>query len=340
MLAIEIREPGDPSVLVPCRKAVPVPGNGELLIRVAAAGVNRPDCLQRRGIYPAPAGASEIPGLEVSGTVAACGPATNDTSTPAAHTLRVGDRVCALLTGGGYAEYCTAPIEQCLPVPGNLDWIQAAAVPETFFTVWTNLFQRGQLSAGESVLVHGGASGIGTTAIQLAAAFDARVFATAGNTEKLALCKSLGAEQAINYHEHSFLPQVKALTQGNGVDVILDIVGASYFEDNLRSLNKDGRLIIIGVLGGRDVEMNLGQLLTRRLTIIASTLRAQSPSAKGRIARELLQHVWPLLASGQVAPVIQKSMPLVDAVRAHEIMEANQTLGKLVLTTNSFESTD
>jgi len=334
MLAIEIREPGDPAVLIPGRMAVPEPGNDELLIRVAAAGVNRPDCLQRRGIYPAPAGASEIPCLEISGTVAACGAATNGTS-----IFNVGDRVCALLAGGGYAEYCTVPVEQCLPIPENLNWIQAAAVPETFFTVWTNLFQRGRLAAGESVLIHGGASGIGTTAIQLAVAFGARVFATAGSAEKLALCERLGAEQAINYHEDSFLEQTKTLTEGNGVDVILDIVGASYFEDNLRTLNKDGRLVIIGVLGGRDVEMNLGQLLTKRLTIIASTLRAQSPSAKGKIARELLQQVWPLLASGKVAPVIQKTMPLTEAAQAHEIMEANKTLGKLVLTVDSFEST-
>ncbi len=345
MLAMEIREPGEPSVLTPCKRAVPVPADDELLIRVAAAGVNRPDCLQRRGLYPAPRGASDIPGLEVAGSIVAMGAGVDQRHHLGEDGIQPGDRVCALLAGGGYAEYCAVPALQCLPIPenlagthpGHIDWAQAAAIPETFFTVWTNLFQRGGLVAGETALIHGGASGIGTTAIQLASAFGARVFATAGTAGKRALCERLGAEKAIDYHEESFAELTRALTDGAGVDVILDIVGASYFEDNLRSLKHDGRLVIIGVLGGRKVAMNLGQLLTKRLTITASTLRARSVAAKGEIARELLHHVWPLLSSGQVAPVIQETMPLTEAARAHEIMEANGTLGKLVLTVDSFK---
>jgi len=325
MRAIEIREPGDPSVLTPCRMPVPRPADGEVLIRVEAAGVNRPDCLQRRGLYPAPEGASGIPGLEVAGTIAA--------ATTGVTGWRVGDRVCALLAGGGYAEYCTAPAVQCLPVPKPLDWIQAAALPETFFTVWTNLFQRGRLSAGDCVLIHGGASGIGTTAIQLARAFGAtRVVATVGSPQKQALCERLGADRVINYHDESFAELSASLTDGRGFDVILDIVGGQYLADNLRCLNQDGRLVIIGLLGGRKAEINLGHLLSRRLTITASTLRARSPETKGHIAAELRRQVWPLLESGRLAPVIQQTIPLEQAAEAHEIMESNRTLGKLVLT--------
>jgi putative PIG3 family NAD(P)H quinone oxidoreductase len=326
MLAIEISEPGPPEALRPARRPVPEPGPEEVLIAVAAAGVNRPDCLQRRGLYPPPPGASDIPGLEVSGTVVATGSKVSE--------IHQGTRVCALLSGGGYAEYCTAPAVQCLPVPGGLTWTQAAALPETFFTVWTNLFQRGGLTARDTVLIHGGASGIGTTAIQLARAFGARVFATVGSEEKQALCERLGAEKAINYHQQNFVDVIHALTDEHGVDLILDIVGAAYFDGNLKVLSTDGRLVIIGVLGGSRVDLNLRQLLTKRLMITASTLRARSPAFKGRVAAALRKNVWPLLESGTIAPVIQKTFPLQEAAKAHTLLEANQAMGKLVLLVN------
>lgn len=323
MLAMEITQPGPPEVLQPCRRAVPVPQPGEVLIRVVAAGVNRPDCLQRSGNYPPPPGASDLPGLEVAGIVVAT---ADDVHTPA-----IGARVCALLAGGGYAEYCTAPAVQCLPVPAALTLIEAAAVPETFFTVWTNVFERGRLQPGESLLVHGGASGIGTTAIQLATAFGARVHATVGNAEKQALCDKLGALRAINYRSENFFEVMREETGNRGVDVILDIVGAPYFSDNTRLLREDGRLVIIAVLGGAKTELNLGQLLVKRLTVTGSTLRSRPVAEKGRIARALEQQVWPLLERRQIAPVIQDVLPLHAAAQTHQRLEANAAMGKLVL---------
>jgi putative PIG3 family NAD(P)H quinone oxidoreductase len=324
MRAVAISEPGPSANLRPVRRPVPQPGPGEVLIRVAAAGVNRPDCLQRRGQYPPPPGVSDLPGLEVAGTVAGLGDGAGE--------LDLGDPVCALLAGGGYAEYCVAPAVQCLPVPAGLDMVSAAALPETVFTVWTNLFERGRLAAGETVLIHGGASGIGTTAIQLARAFGARVFATVGSDAKRVLCEELGAERAVNYRTDDFAQVIRDCTGRHGVDVILDIVGASYLDTNLRLLAPDGRLVVIGVLGGAKAEINLARMLTGRLTVTASTLRARSPAEKGRIARALRDNVWPKLAAGDVRPVIQATFPLDEAWRAHEILEANQAMGKLVLT--------
>ena len=323
MSVVAILEPGGPEVLTGARRPVPVPGAGEVLIQIAAAGVNRPDCLQRRGLYPAPDGASDLPGLEVSGRVVAT---AGDVKFPG-----IGDSVCALLAGGGYADYCVAPAVQCLEIPAGLDAVQAAAIPETFFTVWSNLFDRGGLRDGESVLVHGGASGIGTTAIQLAKTFGATVFATAGGDEKCSLCESIGADRAIDYKKENFKEVVRDATGGKGVDVILDIVGGSYLAGNIGCLATDGRLIIIGVLGGAKAELNLGAVLTRRLTVTGSTLRARSPEFKGRIANALREHVWPRIEAGQVGPVVQATFPLEEAARAHEIIEANAAMGKLVL---------
>jgi putative PIG3 family NAD(P)H quinone oxidoreductase len=323
MAAVEISAPGPPDVLRVVRRPVPKPANDEVLIKVAAAGVNRPDCLQRLGLYPPPPGASDLPGLEVAGTVIKAGDDVR--------SLRAGDNVCALLSGGGYAEFCTAPEVQCLPVPTGFSFTQAAALPETFFTVWSNVFERGQLTAGESILIHGGASGIGTTAIQMSHAFGTRVFATVGDEEKRVLCEKLGAERAINYRREKFLDVVKDATGGRGVNVILDIVGGNYLEDNVKLLTTDGRLIIIGLLGGSKAQINLGLILTRRLTVTGSTLRARSPAKKGKIAESLLENVWPKLESGEIAPVIQASFPLAEAAKAHVLIEANQSMGKLVL---------
>lgn len=321
MTAIEIREPGGPDVLRPSRRPVPAPVEGEALIRVAAAGVNRPDCLQRQGLYPPPPGASDVPGLEVAGTVVATG--------AGAAGVEVGDRVCALVTGGGYAEYCVAPAVQCLPIPAGLSATEAAALPETFFTVWSNVFDRGGLQAGDSLLVHGGASGIGTTAIQLARTFGARVFATCGSDAKRAFCEDLGAERAINYREESFADVIAELA--GGVDVILDIVGATYLDSNIRLLNPDGRLVIIAVLGGAKAELNLVRVMMKRLCVTGSTLRARDPDFKGAIARALRERVWPRLEDGSVRPVIQATFPLADASRAHEVLDANRAMGKVVL---------
>jgi len=323
MRVAEIREPGPPSVLVAGERAVPAPGAGEVLVRVAAAGVNRPDCLQRRGLYPPPRGVTDIPGLEVAGTVVALGAGV---TAPA-----VGARVCALVAGGGYAEYCVAPAVQCLPVPASLSMVEAAVVPETFFTVWTNVFDRGSLQPGEWLLVHGGASGIGTTAIQLGRALGARVLATAGGPDKAALCERLGAERGIDYRAEKFADVVKAHTGGRGVDVILDIVGGSYLEANVECLATEGRLVVIGVLGGGRGTLNLGQMLTKRLTVTASTLRARGVEEKGRIAQSLRERAWPLLESRAVAPVVQATFPLEQAAQAHEILEANAAMGKLAL---------
>lgn len=326
MTAIEISAPGGPEVLVPTTRPVPAPAPGEVLIKVSAAGVNRPDCLQRRGVYPAPEGASDIPGVEVSGHVVAC----NETD-----LFTVGDRVCALLSGGGYAEYCTAPATQCLPIPEGLDFITAAAIPETFFTVWSNLFDRGRLTSGDQVLVHGGASGIGTTAIQLATAFGARVFATAGSAEKCALCEKLGATKAINYRDENFFDVITR--ESGGVDIILDIVGGRYAADNVRLLNSEGRLVIIGVLGGAKGEIDLSRVLMRRLVITGSTLRPRSEQFKAEIAASLRTQVWPKLETRDIKPVIQKTLPFGQASAAHEVLEANAAMGKILLVVDDAE---
>ena len=323
MQAIEISEPGPPDVLRLCKRPVPALRPGEVLVRVAAAGVNRPDCLQRAGGYPPPPGVSDLPGLEVSGTVVQCAP---NVTTPA-----VGERVCALVAGGGYAEYCTAPAVQCLPIPEGFSFVEAAAIPETFFTVWTNVFERGRLARGETLLVHGGASGIGTTAIQLGVAFGARVFATAGTDQKCALCFRLGAEIAVNYRAHKFLDVLQGATKKRGVDVILYMVGGPYLADNIRLLREDGRLVYIAALGGAKAELPISQVFLKRLTLTGSTLRNRPPEEKGRIARALLDQVWPLLAQRTVEPVIQRVLPLASAAEAHCLLESNEALGKVVL---------
>ena len=323
MVAIEISTPGEPEVLVPVERPTPRPAAGEVLVKVAAAGVNRPDVMQRRGRYPPPAGASDIPGLEIAGTIAALGDGVSG--------WRVGDAVCALVAGGGYAEYCVAPAPQCLPVPRGLDLVAAAAIPETFFTVWTNVFERGRLVRGESILVHGGSSGIGTTAIQLARARGSRVFATAGSAEKCRACEALGAERAINYREEDFVAVVRQLTGGRGADVVLDMVGAEYFTRNLDVLAIEGRLVEIATLRGATTELNILQMMQRRHTITGSTLRIRSVAEKGAIAAALREHVWPLLESGAVKPHVHATFPLRDAAAAHRVMESGVHIGKLVL---------
>jgi putative PIG3 family NAD(P)H quinone oxidoreductase len=325
MIAIEIRAPGGPEVLAPVERPTPVPAPGEVLIKVTAAGVNRPDIFQRLGRYAPPPGASDIPGLEVAGTIEQLGPEVRD--------WRVGDEVCALVAGGGYAEYCAAPAPQCLPLPRGLDLIAAAAIPETFFTVWTNVFERGRLQAGESLLVHGGSSGIGTTAIQLARARGARVFATAGSAAKCDACERLGAERAINYRESDFATVVRDLTSGRGVDVVLDMVGGEYFARNIDVLAVEGRLVEIATLHGVKAELNIQTIMGRRLTITGSTLRPRPVAEKGAIAAALRQHVWPLLESSAVRPIVHATFPLRDAAEAHRVMEAGTHIGKLVLVT-------
>ncbi len=324
MKAVEIAVPGGPDVLRVCERPTPVPGPAEVLIRVAAAGVNRPDVLQREGGYPPPPGASDIPGLEVAGHVAAVGAKGGG--------YGVGDAVCALVAGGGYAQYVVAPTPQVLPVPAGLDLVQAAALPETYFTVWTNLFERGQLAEGETVLIHGGSSGIGTTAIQLARAFGARVLTTVGSDEKAAACKALGADQAINYRTQGFAKVVREATDAAGVDVILCMVGGAYLADNIDSLRPDGRLVIIALLGGVSGEANLSKIMRGRLTVTGSTLRLRSVAEKGRIAGALREKVWPLLAAGEVGPIIHETFPLEDAAQAHILMESSAHIGKIVLT--------
>lgn len=325
MLAVEIAAPGGPEVLRAVERETPVPGAGEVLVRVEAAGVNRPDIMQRLGRYPPPPGASDIPGLEIAGVVAAAGPGVD--------RWRDGDRVCALVAGGGYAEYCVAPAPQCLPLPEGLSAAEAAAIPETYFTVWANLFQRAGFREGESLLVHGGTSGIGTTAIQLARAFGAsRIFATAGTGRKRAACDSLGA-RGINYRTEDFVQVVREETSGRGVDVVLDIVGGDYLQRNLECLAMHGRLIQIGLLGGARAQINLGLLMRRHLTLTGSTLRPRTVEQKGAIARELEQHVWPLLASRRVAPIVDRVLPLRDAAEAHRLLEAGEIVGKIVLKT-------
>jgi putative PIG3 family NAD(P)H quinone oxidoreductase len=324
MTAIEIREPGEPDVLVPVERPRPVAATGEVLIKVAAAGVNRPDVMQRRGKYPPPPGASDIPGLEIAGTIETIGPDVTG--------WRVGDAVCALVSGGGYAEYCVAPSPQCLPLPRGFEMTAAAAIPETFFTVWTNVFERGRLEAGESILIHGGSSGIGTTAIQLARARGARVFATAGSPAKCAACERIGAEHAIDYHQADFVAAVRALTGGRGVDVVLDMVGGDYFPRNIESLAMEGRLVEIATQRGAKAEINIMTIMQRRLTITGSTLRPRSVAEKGAVAAAVHQHVWPLLESGAVKPIVYATFPLQRASEAHRVMEAGEHIGKLVLT--------
>lgn len=308
---------------------MPEPGVNEVLVRVRAAGVNRPDILQRQGKYPPPAGASDIPGLELSGVIERSGPSLEG------ETLRwrAGDAVCALVAGGAYAEWAVVPAQQCLPVPAGVDLVTAAAIPETYFTVWTNLFQRAHLRTGETVLVHGGASGIGTTAIQLARAFGATVFATAGSDERAAACEKLGAAAGLNYRTADFAEAIAAITSGRGVNVILDIIGGEYLDRNLRALAFDGRLIQIGLQGGARAQINLSTLMQRRLTLTGSTLRPRSVAEKAAIARELEQHVWPLLSSGLVKPVVHRTFPLAQAADAHRLLESGTVIGKLVLTT-------
>jgi NADPH2:quinone reductase len=322
MRAIVITAPGGPEVLQVREQPILRPAAGAVLVRVEAAGVNRPYILQRLGRSAPPAGAPDIPGLEIAGTVAAVGPGTS--------RWQAGDAVCALVAGGGYAEYCVAPEPQCLPIPAGLSMTQAAALPETYFTVWTNVFQRGGLRAGEQALVHGGSSGIGTTAIQLTIAFGAGVLATAGTDEKCAAIARLGATP-INYRREDFVARVQEITGGRGVDVLLDMVGGSYFARNLQCLAAGGRLVQIGLLGGARGEIDLGVVMQRRLTITGSTLRPRSVEEKGAIARELESRVWPLLAAGRVAPVIHATLPLAQAGEAHRMLEAGEVIGKVVL---------
>jgi putative PIG3 family NAD(P)H quinone oxidoreductase len=323
MRAVEIAAPGGPEMLRLVERPVPVPGVGEILIRVAAAGVNRPDVAQRAGTYAPPPDASDLPGLEAAGEVAAVGPGVT--------AWKPGDRVTALLPGGGYAEYARTHQDHALPVPLGMDMIRAAALCETFFTVWTNVFVRGRLAGGETFLVHGGSSGIGTTAIQLAAARGARVFATAGSAAKCAACLELGAERAINYREADFVAEVRHATDRRGVDVILDMVGGDYVPRNVRALAPDGRLVMIAFLGGANAELNFAQVMVKRLTLTGSTLRPQSVEAKARIAADLRREVWPLIDAGRIAPVMDMTFPLEEAAAAHARMESSEHIGKIVL---------
>ncbi len=323
MTAIFAREPGGPDVLEPRDVARPEPGPGEVLVKVAAAGVNRPDLHQRQGNYAPPPGITEGLGLEVAGEVVALGDGADE--------ALLGRKVCALVAGGGYAEYCVAPVEQVLPWPSNLTAVEAAALPETYFTVWTNVFRIGRLRAGETILVHGGASGIGTTAIQLAKAFGARVLTTAGGPDKVSRCREIGADVAIDYKAEDFEARVMEVTDGNGADVILDIMCAAYLERNLGCLAMDGRLVVIAFLGGRKGEVNVERMVRRRQTLTGSTLRPQSPQAKGRIAADLSEKVWPLIEAGTVRPIIQSVHALRDAGAAHAELEAGRHVGKIVL---------
>lgn len=327
MKVIEISTYGAPEVLRAAERPVPVAGAGELLIRVAASGVNRPDVLQRKGHYPVPPGASDIPGLEVAGVVD-----SGDAAAMAEAGIAVGDRVCALVAGGGYAEWCVAPVGQCLPVPGALSDVEAATLPETFFTVWSNVFDRAALEPGETLLVQGGSSGIGVTAIQIAKAAGSTVIVTVGSDEKAAACLALGADHAINYKTQDFVEQVKALTGGRGADVILDMVAGDYIARELSCLADDGRLVLIAVQGGVKSAIDAGQVLRRRLTITGSTLRPRPVAFKAAIASALRARVWPWVASGAIKPVVFRSFPAAQAAEAHALMESNQHIGKLVLT--------
>ena len=327
MKAIEILRAGAPEVLQLAERPDPVSGAGEVLIRVAAAGVNRPDVLQRKGLYPVPPGASDLPGLEVAGTIV-----SGDAAAMAQAGFKLGDRVCALVAGGGYAQLCVAPVGQCLPTPAGLSDIEAASLPETCFTVWSNVFDRARLQPGETLLVQGGTSGIGVTAIQIAKAAGATVIVTAGSDDKCAACVALGADHAINYRSHDFVAEVQRLTGGKGVDVILDMVAGDYVARELNCLAEDGRLVIIAVQGGIDSKIDAGAVLRRRLTITGSTLRPRPGAFKAAIAAALRKNVWPWIEAGSVKPVIYKVFPAAEAAQAHTLMESNQHIGKLVLT--------
>ena len=327
MKAVEITSYGAPEVLRMGERPDAQAGAGEVLIRVSASGINRPDVLQRTGNYPVPPGASDIPGLEVAGEIVA-----GDATAMTAAGLKIGDRVCALVAGGGYAELCVAPVGQCLPVPGHLSDIEAASLPETFFTVWSNVFDRARLQKGETLLIQGGSSGIGVTAIQMAKALGATVLVTAGSDDKCAACVALGADHAINYKTADFVEEVKRLTDGKGVNVILDMVAGSYVARELACLAEDGRLVIIAVQGGIKAEINAGAVLRKRLTITGSTLRPRPLEFKTAIAAALKEKVWPLIASGAIKPVIYRTFAAADAAQAHTLMESNQHVGKIVLT--------
>src|SRR5229473_2938741 len=324
MSVIEIAAPGGPEQLKLSQRPVPVPEDGEVLVRVDAAGINRPDVMQRQGRYPPPAGASDLPGLEIAGEIAALGPKVSG--------LSIGDKVTALLAGGGYAAYAIAAAPLCLPVPEGISLVEAAAIPETFFTVWTNLFGRGHCKAGDTVLIHGGTSGIGTTAIQLAAAWGARVFATAGSDDKARACERLGAIRGINYRAEDFVEVMRTETGGRGVDVTLDIVAGSYVARNLEIAALEGRIVMISLIGGSRAEINMGTILTKRLTLTGSTLRSRTVAQKAEVADAVRKNIWPLLAAGRVRPTIHATFPLADAGEAHRLMESSNHIGKIVLT--------
>ena len=324
MTVIAIRTPGGPEVLVPQERPMPSPGTGEILVKVAAAGVNRPDVMQRLGLYPPPPGTTDIPGLEIAGEVVALGAGVE--------RWKVGERVCALVVGGGYAEYCLAHETHALPIPAGLSMIEAAAIPETFFTVWHNAFERGGLKPGETLLVHGGSSGIGTTAIQLAKAFGAKVITTAGTPEKCAACRTLGADLAVNYKSEDFVAATKAATNGKGADVVLDMVGGDYIERNYEAAGVEGRIVQIAFQGSPKATVDFRRIMLKRLTHTGSTLRARSTADKGAIARAVEGKVWPLIAAGKVKPVIDSTFPLAQAAKAHARMEASTHIGKIVLT--------
>lgn len=324
MTVVQIAAPGGPEQLQATTRPVPKPAEGEVLVRVAAAGINRPDVMQRQGRYPPPPGASDLPGLEIAGEVAALGPNVTN--------LAVGDAVTALLSGGGYAAYAVASAALCLPVPKGLSMVEAAAIPETYFTVWTNVFERGRCAAGDNVLVHGGTSGIGTTAIQLATAWGARVFATAGSPEKVRACEKLGAVRGINYRTEDFVEVTKRETGGQGADIILDMVGGSYLERNLEAAAVEGRIVVIATLGGTRAEMKLLPIMLKRLTLTGSTLRARTVQQKAVVAAGVHLNVWPLLSAGRARPVIHATFPLAQASEAHRLMETSSHIGKIVLT--------
>ena len=324
MQVIEIATPGGPEQLRLAKRPVPSPAEGEVLVRVAAAGVNRPDVMQRQGHYPPPPGASDLPGLEVAGEIAALGPKVSG--------LAVGDRVTTLLSGGGYAEYAVAAAPLCLPVPEGMSFVAAAAIPETYFTVWTNLFDRGRCRAGDYVLVHGGTSGIGTTAIQLARERGAHVLATAGSPEKARICEKLGAIRGVDYKTEDFVAVVRSATNGRGVDVILDIVGGSYLERNMEAAAVEGRIVVISTMGGTRAELRLTPLMLKRLTLTGSTLRSRTVAQKAAVAAAVRENIWPLLVAGRARPIIHKTFPLAQASEAHRLMESSSHIGKIVLT--------
>ena len=323
MICIGLPTPGGPEALIPEMRPMPQPAEGEVLVKVAAAGVNRPDVLQRKGGYPPPPGASDIPGLEIAGTIVALGLGVK--------RYKIGDAICALVPGGGYAEYCTVHESNALPVPNGFSMIEAAGLPETFFTVWTNVFERGALKAGETLLIHGGSSGIGTTAIMLGKAFGAKVIVTAGSADKCAACRKLGADHAIDYHTQDFVAEVKTITAGRGADVILDMVGGDYIARNYAAAARDGRIVQIAYQKGAKVEIDLTPLMIKRLTHTGSTLRPRSVAEKASIARALEEKVWPLLSAGIIRPQIHATFPLKEAAKAHEMLETSTHIGKIIL---------